>query len=101
MIIPESIKKFIRWVQGFDHHLLQNEDDVKEKFILPMFGYLCYPEKCYREYPLKKKIAIGCNSVHKVILSILLSSLVVCGLRSPAIILESALTLVFKHLRPR
>ncbi|MFN6461866.1 MAG: type I restriction enzyme HsdR N-terminal domain-containing protein [Nostoc sp. DedVER02] len=53
MIIPEPIKKFIRWIQGFDHHLLQNEADVKEKLILPMFHHLCYPEKCYREYPLK------------------------------------------------
>ncbi|MFN6481828.1 MULTISPECIES: type I restriction enzyme HsdR N-terminal domain-containing protein [unclassified Nostoc] len=53
MTIPESIKKFITWIQGFDHRILQNEDDVKEKFILPMFHYLCYPEKCHREYPLK------------------------------------------------
>ncbi|MEH1835256.1 MAG: hypothetical protein V7L29_25185 [Nostoc sp.] len=53
MTIPESIKQFITWIQGFDHRLLRNEDDVKEKFIFPMFQYLCYPEKCHREYPLK------------------------------------------------
>ncbi|MEH2352027.1 hypothetical protein [Nostoc sp.] len=53
MTIPESIKKFITWIQGFDHRVLQNEDDVKEKFILPMFRYLCYPERCHREYSLK------------------------------------------------
>jgi hypothetical protein len=53
MIIPEPIKKFIRWIQGFDHHFLQNEDDVKEKFILPMFHHLYYPEKCYCEHPSK------------------------------------------------
>ncbi|MEH2422521.1 MAG: hypothetical protein V7K48_16865 [Nostoc sp.] len=53
MTIPESIKQFITWIQGFDHRILQNEDDVKEKFIFPMFHYLCYPEKCHREYPLK------------------------------------------------
>ncbi|MEH2235498.1 hypothetical protein [Nostoc sp.] len=53
MIIPESIKQFITWIQGFDHRYLQNKDDVKEKFILPMFHYLCYPEKYHREYPLK------------------------------------------------
>ncbi|MEH2284599.1 MAG: hypothetical protein V7K90_25300 [Nostoc sp.] len=53
MTIPESIKKFITWIQGFDHRILQNEDDVKEKFILPMFHYLCYPEICHREYSLK------------------------------------------------
>ncbi|MEH2204501.1 MAG: hypothetical protein V7K53_10535 [Nostoc sp.] len=53
MTIPESIKKFITWIQGFDHRVLQNEDDVKEKLILPMFHYLCYPEICHREYSLK------------------------------------------------
>ena len=53
MTIPESIKKFITWIQGFDHRILRNEDDVKEKLILPMFHYLCYPDKCHREYPLK------------------------------------------------
>ncbi|MEH2370915.1 type I restriction enzyme HsdR N-terminal domain-containing protein [Nostoc sp.] len=53
MTIPESIKKFITWIQGFDRRVLQNEDDVKEKLILPMFHYLCYPEICHREYSLK------------------------------------------------
>ncbi|MDM9584903.1 hypothetical protein [Nostoc sp. GT001] len=53
MTIPESIKKFITWIQGFDHRVLQNEDDVKEKLIFPMFNYLCYPEICHREYSLK------------------------------------------------
>lgn len=53
MTIPEPIKKFITWIQGFDHQILRNENDVKEKLIFPMFHYLCYPEKCYREYPLK------------------------------------------------
>ncbi|MBE8970948.1 type I restriction enzyme HsdR N-terminal domain-containing protein, partial [Nostocales cyanobacterium LEGE 12452] len=53
MTIPESIKKFITWIQGFDHRVLQNKDDVREKFVLPMFNYLCYPEICHREYFLK------------------------------------------------
>ncbi len=53
MTIPESIKQFITWIQGFDHRVLRNEDDVKEKFILPMFHHLCYPENCHREYILK------------------------------------------------
>ncbi|MBN3924575.1 hypothetical protein [Nostoc sp. NMS4] len=53
MTIPESIKKFITWIQGFDHRILRNEDDVKKKLILPMFHYLCYPEICHREYSLK------------------------------------------------
>ncbi|MDZ7969392.1 MAG: hypothetical protein RM368_31355 [Nostoc sp. DedSLP03] len=53
MTIPESIKKFITWIQGFDHRVLHNEDEIKEKLILPMFRYLCYPEICHREYTLK------------------------------------------------
>ncbi|MEH2123529.1 hypothetical protein [Nostoc sp.] len=53
MTIPESIKKFITWIQGFDHRVLRNQDDVKEKLILPMFRYLCYPERCHREYSLR------------------------------------------------
>ncbi|MEH1806956.1 hypothetical protein [Nostoc sp.] len=53
MTIAESIKKFITWIQGFDHRVLQNEDDVKKRLILPMFYYLCYPEICHREYSLK------------------------------------------------
>ncbi|MDZ8033007.1 hypothetical protein [Nostoc sp. DedSLP04] len=53
MTIPESIKKFITWIQGFDRRVLHNEDDVKEKLILPMFRYLYYPEICHREYSLK------------------------------------------------
>ncbi|MEH2148017.1 MAG: hypothetical protein V7K63_07600, partial [Nostoc sp.] len=54
MTIPESIKQFITWIQGFDHRILYNKDDVKEKFIFPMFHYLCYPEKCHHEYHLTK-----------------------------------------------
>lgn len=53
MTIPESIKKFITWIQGFDHRVLQNQDNVKKRLILPMFHYLCYPEICHREYSLK------------------------------------------------
>ncbi|MBN3884329.1 MAG: hypothetical protein HWQ44_15540 [Nostoc sp. JL34] len=54
MTIPESIKQFITWIQGFDHRVLSNKDDVKEKFIFPMFHYLCYPEKCHNEYHFAK-----------------------------------------------
>ncbi|MHC5735610.1 hypothetical protein [Nostoc sp.] len=54
MTIPESIKQFITWIQGFDHRVLSNKDDVKEKFIFPMFHYLSYPEKCHHEYHLTK-----------------------------------------------
>lgn len=50
---PESIKQFRKWLQNFDYRLLQTADDVGTKFILPLFGYLGYPEKCYRsQYPL-------------------------------------------------
>ncbi|MEH2105187.1 hypothetical protein [Nostoc sp.] len=54
MTIPEPIKEFITWIQGFDYRVLSNKDDVKEKFIFPMFHYLCYPEKCHHEYHFKK-----------------------------------------------
>lgn len=54
MTILESIKEFIRWIQAFEYRLLQNEDDVAKKLILPMFQYLGYPEKCrYDKYSLK------------------------------------------------
>jgi hypothetical protein len=42
------------WINAFDHHLLQNEDDVETKFVIPFFQYLGYPDKCRRgKYPLK------------------------------------------------
>jgi hypothetical protein len=53
MSIPDQLELFIKWIQAFDHRLLQNEDDVETKFILPMFQYLGYPEGCRRgKYPL-------------------------------------------------
>ncbi|MEH1785104.1 MAG: hypothetical protein V7L23_05780 [Nostoc sp.] len=78
MTIPESIKQFIISIQGFDDPALQNEDNVKEKFILSMFHYLCYPERLqdfleqcyfepsttregYRLVVVKPKVAIACN----------------------------------------
>lgn len=54
MNIPNQFQSFLGWIQAFDHNLLQNEDDVETKFILPLFKYLGYPEKCRRgKYPLK------------------------------------------------
>ena len=46
MSISEPSKQFIKWIQGFDYHILQNVEDVENKFILPMFQYLGYPERC-------------------------------------------------------
>ncbi|MDZ8050735.1 MAG: hypothetical protein RMX68_020915 [Aulosira sp. ZfuVER01] len=42
----EPIQQFIKWIQGFDYRILQNIDDVETNFILPMFRYLRYPERC-------------------------------------------------------
>ncbi|MEA5502258.1 hypothetical protein VB735_03870 [Halotia wernerae UHCC 0503] len=54
MSIPESIKQFIKWIQTFDNRILKNEYDVEQKFILPMFQYLGYPDKYRRsKHPLK------------------------------------------------
>lgn len=54
MSISESIKQFTKWIQTFDNRILQNGYDVEQKFILPMFHYLGYPDK-YRcsKHPLK------------------------------------------------
>ncbi|MFN6568283.1 type I restriction enzyme HsdR N-terminal domain-containing protein [Dendronalium sp. ChiSLP03b] len=55
MSISESIKNFIKWIQAFDNRILQNEYDVETKFVLPMFQYLGYPDKCRQsKYPLKR-----------------------------------------------
>ncbi len=54
MSISEPIKQFIKWIQAFDNRIFKNEYDVEQKFILPMFQYLGYPDK-YRssKHPLK------------------------------------------------
>ncbi|WP_242046129.1 MULTISPECIES: hypothetical protein [Calothrix] len=44
MSISEPIKQFSKWIQSFNYQILQNIDDVKDKFILPMFQYLGYPD---------------------------------------------------------
>ena len=49
-----QIEQFMNWVQTFDPSLLQNEDDVETKFVLPLFQYLGYADKHRRgKYPLK------------------------------------------------
>ncbi|WGV24367.1 type I restriction enzyme HsdR N-terminal domain-containing protein [Halotia branconii] len=54
MSIAESIKQFIKWIQTFDNRILQNGYDVEQKFTLPMFRYLGYPDKYHcSKYPLK------------------------------------------------
>lgn len=50
----EEIEVFTNWIQHFDYHILQNEDDVETKFVLPLFQRLGYPENHRRgKYPLK------------------------------------------------
>lgn len=50
----ERFKLFFSWIQGFDIRLLQNEDDVETKFILPLLSKLGYPEDCRRgKFPVK------------------------------------------------
>lgn len=45
MSLPDTIKKFLKWIQVFDYRLLNTKDDVEKKFILPLFQHLDYPEK--------------------------------------------------------
>lgn len=48
------IELFIEWINSFDASLLQNEDDVETKFVLPFFKHLGYPENNRRgKYPIK------------------------------------------------
>lgn len=52
--MSKHVTQFVEWIQSFDENLLQNEDDVETKFVLPLFQYLGYPEKCRRgKFPLK------------------------------------------------
>ncbi|GLV59820.1 hypothetical protein KDH_66440 [Dictyobacter sp. S3.2.2.5] len=39
-----SNTQFIEWVRSFNSNVLQNEDDVETKFILPLFKHLGYPD---------------------------------------------------------
>ncbi|MBH8552359.1 type I restriction enzyme HsdR N-terminal domain-containing protein [Nostocaceae cyanobacterium CENA357] len=54
MSISEQIQQFTKWIQTFDNRILKSEYDVEQKFIMPMFKYLGYPDK-YRcnKHPLK------------------------------------------------
>jgi hypothetical protein len=71
MTIPESIKQFITWIQGFDHQILRNEDDVIEKFIRrhPDLQDIlengdfepCIIREGYHLVVVKPKVAIACN----------------------------------------
>jgi hypothetical protein len=54
MTIPESIKQFSQWLESFEFQLLQTRDDVRKKFVLPMFQHLGYPDNfCRDKYILK------------------------------------------------
>ncbi|MBD2666338.1 hypothetical protein B6N60_01645 [Richelia sinica FACHB-800] len=44
-----KLKEFRHWIQAFEYWLLQNENDVKDLLILPLFQYLGYPDRCRRE----------------------------------------------------
>ena len=39
---PEKLNTFIRFFQEFNSQILQNEDDVETKFVIPMFEHLGY-----------------------------------------------------------
>lgn len=48
-----QFEHLINWANAFDSSLLQSEDDVETKFVLPFFRYLGYPEECRRgKYPV-------------------------------------------------
>src|SRR5258708_7753202 len=50
-----QVEHLIEWVNTFDPSLLQNEDDVETKFVLPFFQCLGYPEGHRRgKYPVKE-----------------------------------------------
>jgi hypothetical protein len=44
MHIPDSLQLFIKWIQAFDIRVLQTEEDVEKKFIVPLFQHLGYPD---------------------------------------------------------
>ncbi len=45
---PESIREFINWIQTFKYEIYSSLDDIRQKFILPMFEYLHYSDKYQR-----------------------------------------------------
>ncbi len=48
-----QIEHFIDWANTFDPSLLQSEDDVETKFVLPFFQHLGYLEEYRRgKYPV-------------------------------------------------
>lgn len=48
-----QIDLLIEWINNFNPELLQNEDDVETKFVIPFFQLLGYPENNRRgKYPL-------------------------------------------------
>src|SRR5258705_12886687 len=53
MVNQAPLEELINWIDTFDSSLLQNEDDVETKFILPFFRYLGYPDEDRRgKYPV-------------------------------------------------
>ncbi|MGB3509754.1 MAG: type I restriction enzyme HsdR N-terminal domain-containing protein, partial [Microcoleaceae cyanobacterium] len=49
-----KIDLLVEWINNFNPELLQNEDDVETRFVLPFFQHLGYPENNRRgKYPIK------------------------------------------------
>ncbi|MBD2353323.1 hypothetical protein H6G41_01585 [Tolypothrix sp. FACHB-123] len=74
MSISEPIKQFNQWIQSFNYQILENVDDVKNRFILPMFQYLGYPNKCLKSKFTVSKYASSINSANLEINKIYLHS---------------------------
>ncbi|MEA5564360.1 hypothetical protein [Anabaena sp. UHCC 0399] len=52
----DAENKFITWIQSFDYRVLQHQEDVETKFVIPMFHHLCYPEEsCSRKCSLSSE----------------------------------------------
>jgi hypothetical protein len=53
MVDHNQIDLLISWLNLFEPSLLQNEDDVETKFVIPFFQYLGYPDQYRRgKYPI-------------------------------------------------
>ncbi|WP_066379292.1 hypothetical protein [Anabaena sp. CA = ATCC 33047] len=46
MSTTDASKEFIQWIQTFDYRCLHNKEDVEKNFVIPLFRYLSYPDKC-------------------------------------------------------
>ncbi|MEH1971335.1 hypothetical protein [Nostoc sp.] len=60
MTIPESIKQFITWIQGFDHQFIRCHPDLQDVLEKCDFEPSIMREG-YRLVVVKRKVAIACN----------------------------------------